>query len=60
MYLIQTSKNLLFTIYKPNWFPLRYCKYAATKSPVIVTGTSPNTSPESNTSTIYFCYFFEY
>jgi len=38
--------------YKPNWFPRRYCKYAATNSPVIVHGTRPKTSPDSKTSTI--------
>ena len=41
----------------PNWLPRLYCKYASTKSPKIVHGTSPNTIPESNTSTIS-CYKF--
>ena len=40
--------------YIPNWLPRRYCKYAATKSPVIVTGTRPKTIPDNNTSTILY------
>lgn len=33
--------------------PLRYCKYAVTNSPAIVTGTKPNTIPDNNGSTIF-------
>lgn len=39
-------------IYKPNWFPLLYCRYAATKSPVNVTGINPRTMPNNKGSII--------
>ena len=41
-----------FFFYRPNWLPRRYCKYAVTNKPAIVTGTKPNTIPESKGSTI--------
>jgi hypothetical protein len=39
-------------IYKPNWFPLLYCRYAATKSPANVTGINPSTMPNNKGSII--------
>jgi hypothetical protein len=44
-------KKKLF-LYQVAWSPRRYCKYAVTNKPAIVTGTNPNTIPESKGSTI--------
>lgn len=49
------TKSLIFFIYlnyQVAWSPRRYCKYAVTNKPAIVTGTKPNTIPESKGSTI--------
>ncbi len=35
-----------------SWSPRRYCKYAVTNKPVIVTGTNPSTIPDNRGSTI--------
>lgn len=39
-------------VYQVAWSPRRYCKYAVTKRPAIVTGTNPNTIPDNKGSTI--------
>ena len=39
-------------IYKSNWSPRRYCKYAVTNNPANVTGTNPSTIPDKRGSTI--------
>ncbi len=47
------TKNLYISFYyQVAWSPRRYCKYAVTNRPAIVTGTNPNTIPESKGSTI--------
>jgi len=43
----RNSKN-----YQVAWSPRRYCKYAVTNKPAIVTGTNPNTIPDNKGSTI--------
>ena len=43
---------LLINIYQLAWSPRRYCKYAVTKRPAIVTGTNPKTIPDNKGSTI--------
>jgi hypothetical protein len=45
------SLELVFN-YQEAWSPRRYCKYAVTNKPAIVTGTNPKTIPDNKGSTI--------